>query len=97
MPNVAKPASNGATGRKVAGPSKTSSLTARTGQIKRTNRTAPAKSSLRAEIERRAYELWEAEGRPGGRDQSHWYRAEQELAQARGRAAKRTSANGVSA
>jgi hypothetical protein len=81
MPNVDKPASNGTTRRKVASPRKTSAkIAAQPGQ---TARAALPKASLRAEIERRAYELWEAEGRPGGRDQSHWYRAEQELAQSR--------------
>lgn len=27
------------------------------------------------EISARAYEFWESEGRPEGRDQEHWYRA----------------------
>lgn len=27
----------------------------------------------------RAYQIWEAEGRPHGRDQAHWYQAESEL------------------
>jgi hypothetical protein len=27
----------------------------------------------------RAYEIWESEGRPHGRDQEHWARAEAEL------------------
>jgi hypothetical protein len=31
------------------------------------------------EIRRRAYELYEHEGRPEGRDQEHWLRAETEL------------------
>lgn len=30
-------------------------------------------------ISRRAYELWEQEGRPEGRDLHHWLRAEQQL------------------
>jgi hypothetical protein len=30
-------------------------------------------------IARRAYELWEAEGRPDGRHHEHWLQAEQEL------------------
>jgi Protein of unknown function (DUF2934) len=34
---------------------------------------------IRARIERRAYELWEAEGRPQGRELEHWLRAEAEL------------------
>ncbi|MCD7058653.1 DUF2934 domain-containing protein [Pelagibacterium xiamenense] len=32
-------------------------------------------------IRARAYELWEQEGRPEGRDQDHWFRAAQEIAQ----------------
>ncbi len=30
-------------------------------------------------IRRRAYEIWEREGRPGGRDQAHWLLAKAEL------------------
>ena len=30
-------------------------------------------------IRQRAYELWESEGRPQGRDREHWERAEREL------------------
>jgi len=33
------------------------------------------------EIRRRAYELWEADGRPDGRDEEYWHRAERELHQ----------------
>jgi Protein of unknown function (DUF2934) len=31
-------------------------------------------------VRARAYEIWEREGRPRGRDQDHWYQAERELA-----------------
>lgn len=31
------------------------------------------------EIERRAYHIWEREGRPHGRDFDHWLKAEQEM------------------
>jgi hypothetical protein len=34
---------------------------------------------LRARIERRAYELWERDGRPEGRDHAHWQQAEREI------------------
>ena len=34
-------------------------------------------------ISRRAYELWENEGRPEGCDMRHWLQAEQELSQGR--------------
>ena len=30
-------------------------------------------------LRERAYAIWEQEGRPEGRDQDHWYRADQEL------------------
>jgi len=32
-------------------------------------------------IRRLAYEIWEQEGRPNGRDQEHWRRAEAEILQ----------------
>jgi hypothetical protein len=43
--------------------------------------SAPTKGSadLREAIARRAYEIYEAEGRPEGRDEAHWRRAEAEL------------------
>jgi hypothetical protein len=33
-----------------------------------------------AEIARRAYSLWEQEGRPTGKDLDHWLRAEADIA-----------------
>lgn len=36
-------------------------------------------SDRHAEIAKRAYALWEWEGRPTGRDLDHWLRAEAEL------------------
>ena len=36
------------------------------------------------EIERRAYEIWERDGRPEGREEEHWRQAEQELAGGQG-------------
>jgi Protein of unknown function (DUF2934) len=30
-------------------------------------------------VAQRAYEIWQATGRPSGRDQEHWYQAEREL------------------
>jgi hypothetical protein len=35
-------------------------------------------------IRRRAYELWESEGRPSGRAQANWLQAEAEIAGLRG-------------
>ncbi|WIJ23476.1 DUF2934 domain-containing protein [Devosia sp. RR2S18] len=34
------------------------------------------------QIKRRAYELWEADGRPAGQDQSYWFKAVAEMATA---------------
>lgn len=34
----------------------------------------------RERILKKAYEIWEAEGRPGGRDMEHWVQAEVALA-----------------
>jgi hypothetical protein len=33
-------------------------------------------------VRARAYEIWEAEGRPHGRDADHWFRALEEVASA---------------
>ena len=33
-----------------------------------------------SEVAKRAYEIWEKEGRPHGRDREYWARAEKELA-----------------
>ena len=34
------------------------------------------------QIKRRAYELWEADGRPEGQDQTYWFKAVADLASA---------------
>ena len=34
---------------------------------------------LERRIQQRAYELWENEGRPHGREQDHWQQAEREI------------------
>lgn len=34
------------------------------------------------ELRRRAYRIWEDEGRPDGRDREHWARAEEEVGRA---------------
>jgi hypothetical protein len=53
--------------------------------------TRSAKTDLEERIKQRAYELWEAAGRPHGQDAEHWARAERELTQG---GATRTSAKG---
>jgi hypothetical protein len=62
------------------GPSKTAAP-------KSTARAAPRKPAsgrpnddLKQLVQQRAYELWEREGRPHGRDQAHWQQAEREIA-----------------
>jgi hypothetical protein len=52
-------------------------------------RAAPKRTAqeLHGRIQHRAYELWEREGRPHGRDQAHWYQAELEITRAGTRAA----------
>ena len=44
-----------------------------------TSTSAPHHGLSAEAISRRAYELWEQEGRPENRDLHHWLRAEQEL------------------
>ncbi len=46
---------------------------------KSTNTSAPHHGITAEAISRRAYELWEHEGRPESRDLHHWLRAEREL------------------
>ena len=35
---------------------------------------------LHERVQQRAYEMWESEGRPAGREHDHWLRAEREIA-----------------
>jgi hypothetical protein len=46
------------------------------------------------EISRRAYEIWESEGRPEGCDLRHWLQAEQELSAHHARNGQETSRPG---
>ncbi|MBF0251986.1 MAG: DUF2934 domain-containing protein, partial [Alphaproteobacteria bacterium] len=50
--------------------------------------------TTRDRIMKKAYEIWEPEGRPTGRDMEHWFRAEQEemTVQERAPAAKKATA-----
>ena len=52
------------------------------GMRKKTNNATafPESPDLRAEIARRAYEIWLSEGAEHGCDLDHWLRAERELA-----------------
>lgn len=42
-------------------------------------KTGAGIADLQARIQQRAYELWELDGRPEGRDHAHWHQAEREL------------------
>lgn len=63
----------------------TSAPTANTSDIREVRRTAPdarkniVPINLDDEIRRRAYELWEENGREAGREQEHWLSAECEV------------------
>ncbi|WP_244465913.1 DUF2934 domain-containing protein [Devosia soli] len=35
---------------------------------------------MQEEIQQRAYQLWEADGRPEGQDQAYWFKAASQLA-----------------
>ena len=47
--------------------------------------------NLMARIRKRAYEIWEDEGRPEGRDRIHWLRAEAEFRESLGMGRPATS------
>lgn len=44
------------------------------------DRDKQAREGDEERIRRRAYDIWESEGRPHGRDEEHWRRAQQEVA-----------------
>lgn len=35
--------------------------------------------AFQEQVSMRAYQLWEIEGRPDGRDQAHWFEAERQI------------------
>jgi hypothetical protein len=41
---------------------------------------ARQQDDLEQRVAQRAYELWESEGRPEGREQAHWLQAQHEIA-----------------
>ena len=51
---------------------------------------------MESTIRHKAYEIWQAEGQPAGRDIAHWLRAEEEVARPRPRAVKQRRATGIS-
>ena len=46
---------------------------------KKNSEKNPAESISQDAIAQRAYEIWERDGRPEGRDAEHWFRAVSEL------------------
>jgi Protein of unknown function (DUF2934) len=71
--------SNSATGNK-AKPAAPRAKAASAGGVRR----AANGGDVAERIRRRAYEIWECEGRPAGREQEHWEQAEREVAKLRG-------------
>jgi Protein of unknown function (DUF2934) len=82
---TAKPAEAMPKGNAEAAPRATATVTkagSRTAAVK----PAAAKrreNDIHERIQRRAYELWESEGRPAGREHANWLQAESEVARAR--------------
>lgn len=76
-------ASAARTGKTKAIPIKAASRSA----ARKTAAAGWSREELHERIQRRAYELWEREGRPEGRDHAHWYQAELEITRAYTRAA----------
>ena len=52
------------------------------------------RSDRNRRIEQRAHEIWEAEGRPHGKHDEHWHRAEREIAGGRGGTGGRAAGSG---
>jgi len=47
--------------------------------VRKTAPARPAPEITLDQIARRAYSIWEQQGRPGGKEREHWLLAEQEL------------------
>jgi len=56
-----------------------SAIAAKTAPRPGARKTAGAGADLTQRIQQRAYELWEKEGRPQGREHAHWQQAEREV------------------
>jgi hypothetical protein len=69
--------SSSATGNK-AKPAAPGTKAASTGGVRRNG------GNIAERVRQRAYEIWEREGRPEGREQEHWEQAEREIAKVRG-------------
>ena len=81
---TAKPAEAMPKGNAEAAPRATAAVTkpgSRTAAVKPA--AAKRRENIHERIQRRAYELWESEGRPAGREHANWLQAESEVARAR--------------
>jgi hypothetical protein len=74
---------------KAAAPRAKATVTKAAGQAAAGRSAVPRrpKYDMYERIQRRAYELWESEGRPNGREQANWLQAEAEIAGMRGQRA----------
>jgi hypothetical protein len=62
--------------REMTAPTTTKSLTRTVAAMPAVSR---GRQDLHERVRRRAYELWESEGRPAGREHDHWFQAEREV------------------
>jgi Protein of unknown function (DUF2934) len=81
-PGAAAP--EGGKGKAARAPGTTAPTAIRTA-ARRTRAARAPQPSVHERIQRRAYQLWETEGRPEGRAQAHWHQAELEITRARSR------------
>jgi Protein of unknown function (DUF2934) len=70
-----------ATAKEKAGVARKTKVPTTTRAISRTVSAASGgrQDDLHERVRRRAYELWESEGRPAGREYDHWLQAEREV------------------
>jgi Protein of unknown function (DUF2934) len=64
---------------KAAGASAATKTRATSTAARKPGASARHEADLQQRIQQRAYQLWESEGRPEGRDQAHWQQALREL------------------
>ncbi|HSA83155.1 MAG TPA: DUF2934 domain-containing protein [Geminicoccaceae bacterium] len=65
--------------RKATGTTASTKAPARRTAARKPKAGARHEGDLQQLIQERAYQLWESEGRPEGREQAHWQQAQREL------------------
>ena len=80
-PSIKKPSKPKATA--AARPAASKTIAAPKAKVASTGGARRNGSDLGERIRQRAYEIWEREGRPEGREQEHWEQAEREVAKSR--------------